>query len=180
MPKVDGLQLCRRLHKFCDIPVIMLTAMSEERTVARSIRDVAEDYVVKPFRPQELLARVERILRRMADFSYALGRHTVIDDYLSIDFPGQAVSVDGQTRELTPTETKILFILVRNSGRTTTADYLVRRIWPMKEVFEDTLRVHVHRLRHKLEPEPSRPVYLVTKRGRGYSFSSPSKGSKSA
>ena len=71
---------------------------------------------------------------------------------------------------LTPTETKLLYILMRNAGRIVTTDFLLRRLWPLEEVFEDALRVHVHRLRHKIEPVPSQPRYVLTERGVGYKF----------
>ena len=170
MPEVDGLEFCRKLHQFCDLPVIMLTAVSEEATTAQAIREVAEDYVVKPFRPQELLARIERLLRRMGDFSYTLAPQIVIDDRLVVDFAHNSVAVNRVETALTPTETKLLYILLKSAGRTITTEFLLRRVWPLEEVFEDTLRVHIHRLRRKLEPNPSKPKYVVTKRGDGYSF----------
>ena len=76
----------------------------------------------------------------------------------------------GRSIFLTPTETKLLYLLIRNAGRIVTTDFLLRRLWPMEEMFEDTLRVHVHRLRQKIEPLTSRPRYILTERGIGYSF----------
>ena len=78
--------------------------------------------------------------------------------------------MDGRPVPLTSTETKLLYVLMRNAGRVVATDFLLRRLWPSDEVFEDTLRVHVHRLRGKIEPEPSRPRYVVTERGSGYRF----------
>jgi DNA-binding response OmpR family regulator len=170
MPEVDGLEFCRKVHEFCDLPFIMLTAVSEEEITARAIREVAEDYVVKPFRPRELLARIERLLRRVGDFSYTLAPQITIDGRLVVDFAHNMVVVESVDQALTPTETKLLYILLRSAGRTITTDYLLRRVWPLEEVFEDTLRVHIHRLRRKLESNPGDPKYLVTKRGEGYSF----------
>ena len=93
-----------------------------------------------------------------------------MDENLILDFAGQQALVDGKQVPLTPTETKILYILIRNAGRAVTTDFLLRRLWPREEVFEDTLRVHIHRLRHKIELNPSRPRYVITERGKGYSF----------
>jgi DNA-binding response OmpR family regulator len=93
-----------------------------------------------------------------------------VDDRLAVDFAHQRAIVDGQPIPLTPTETKILYILMRNAGRVVTNDFLLRRLWPLEEVFEDTLRVHVHRLRRKIEATPTQPLYIVTERGLGYSF----------
>lgn len=170
MPGMDGFEFCQRTQQFADLPVIMLTAVDEEETVIRGIEHFAEDYVTKPFSPRELVARVQRVLRRIGDFAYTLDAVTRVDDRLAVDFAHQQAIVDGEPVSLTPTETKLLFILMRNAGRTVTTDFLLGRLWPLEEVFEDVLRVHVHRLRHKIEPAPSQPRYLVTERGLGYRF----------
>ena len=170
MPGTDGITLARKLQKFSDLPVIMLTAIDEEATVVKTIEEVAEDYVTKPFKPKELAARVKRVIRRMGDFAFRLETLTVIDDRLAVDFAGKKVLIDEKPVSLTPTETKILHILIRSARRTVTTEYLLARLWPLDEVFEDTLRVHVHRLRQKIEPNASKPEYLITQRGVGYSF----------
>lgn len=170
MPVMGGFEFCQAVQEFSDLPVVMLSAVDEEETIIQGINRFAEDYVVKPFSPRELLARVQRVLRRMGDYAYVLDPITQVDDYLGIDFAHQQVSVKDQFIALTPTETKLLYILIRNAGRVVSADFLMRRLWPMEEVFEDTLRVHVHRLRQKVEPIPSQPRYVLTERGLGYSF----------
>ena len=170
MPGMDGFQFCQSVQSYSDLPVIMLTAIDEEETVIRGIQHFAEDYVTKPFSPRELVARVERVLRRIGDFGYAMDPVTQVDDYLAVDFAHQQVIMDGRTVSLTPTESKLLYILIRNAGRSVSTDFLLRRLWPFDEVFEDTLRVHIHRLRHKIEPTPSQPQYVITERGLGYRF----------
>ena len=170
MPGTDGITLARKLQKFSDLPVIMLTAIDEESTVVKTIEEVAEDYVSKPFRPKELAARVKRVIRRMGDFAFRLETLTVIDDHLAVDFAAKRALIDEKPVSLTPTETKILHILIRSARRTVTTEYLLARLWPLDEVYEDTLRVHVHRLRQKIEPDASKPHYLITQRGVGYSF----------
>jgi DNA-binding response OmpR family regulator len=174
MPGMDGFEFCRTVQRFADLPVIMLTAVDEEETIIQGIEHFAEDYVVKPFSPRELVARVRRVLRRMGDFGYVLDSVTQVDARLEVDFAHQRAIIEGQPVSLTPTETKLLYILIRNAGRTVTNDFLLRRLWPLEEVFEDTLRVHVHRLRHKIEVTPSRPHYVLTERGMGYRFASQS------
>ena len=170
MPGTDGITLARKLQKFSDLPVIMLTAIDEESTVVKTIEEVAEDYVSKPFRPKELAARVKRVIRRIGDFAFRLETLTVIDDHLAVDFAAKRALIDEMPVSLTPTETKILHILIRSARRTVTTEYLLARLWPLDEVYEDTLRVHVHRLRQKIEPDASKPHYLITQRGVGYSF----------
>lgn len=170
MPGMGGLELAREIRRYCDLPIILLTAVDDEKTVVQALEEVAEDYVVKPFRPAELAARVKRVLRRIEDFSFAQSKLTEVDEHLSLDFAHQEAIRGGERIALTPTETKILHILARSRQRTVTTDYLLRRVWPLEEVFEDSLRVHIHRLRHKIEPNPSKPRYLITHRGLGYSL----------
>lgn len=170
MPGMNGFEFCQAVQQFSDLPVIMLSAVDEEETVIQGIEHFAEDYITKPFSPRELLARVQRVLRRIGDFAYALDPVVQVGDYLAIDIAHQQAVVDGQPVDLTPTETKLLHILMRNAGRTVTTDFLLRRLWPLKEMLEDTLRVHIHRLRQKIEADPSEPRYVVTERGLGYRF----------
>jgi len=170
MPGMGGFELCDRLQDFSDLPVIILTAVDEEESVIRGLRHYAEDYVTKPFSPRELVVRVERVLRRIQDFGYTVGKSVQIDPRLRVDFVHKHAVVEQEKVALTPTETKLLYILMRNAGHIVTTDFLLRRLWPFDEVFEDSLRVHVHRLRRKIEETPSRPSYIVTERGLGYHF----------
>jgi len=172
MPGLDGLELCRRVHTYSDLPVILLTAVDDEPTVVKALDTVAEDYIFKPFRAAELVARARRVLRRIGSFSFTQAAETPVDERLAVDFVRQVAKVEGNPVPLTPTETKILHILMRSSPRTVDTGYLLRRVWPMEEVFEDTLRVHVHRVRQKIEPDPTKPRYVLTHRGQGYSFRS--------
>lgn len=170
MPGIDGFEFCRIVQEFSDLPVILLTAIDEEETIIQGIEYYAEDYVTKPFSPRELVARVRRVLRRISDFSYTFDPQTRVDERLLIDFAHQQARVAGKQVSLTPTETKILYILMRNAGQVVTADFLLRRLWPREEVFEDTLRVHISRLRKKIELKANQPQYILTERGLGYSF----------
>jgi DNA-binding response OmpR family regulator len=170
LPGIDGLTLARRFQEWSDLPIIMLTSVDEEETVVRAIESFAEDYVRKPFKPRELVARVERVCRRIGDFGYTLQPVIRVDERLSVDFAHQRVTVDGKQVPLTATESKLLYVLMRQAGRPVGTEFLLRRLWPSEEVFEDALRVHVHRLRGKIEPTPGRPRYVVTERGTGYCF----------
>lgn len=170
MPGMDGFELAQALQSYADLPVIFLTALDEEEAIIRGIEYFAEDYVTKPFSPRELVARIRRVLRRIGDYAYTLDPVVRVDNRLAVDFAHQTAYVNGEPITLTPTETKILYILMRNAGQAITYDFFIRRIWPLDEVFEDTLRVHIHRLRQKIEPDPSHPRYVVTVRGVGYRF----------
>ena len=171
MPGMDGFRFCEIVQAYADLPVIFLTAVDDESSIIRGIKYFAEDYVVKPFSPRELVARVERVLRRIGDFAYTLEPRIQIDAHLEVDLAHQEVSLDGEQVRLTPTENKILHILMGNAPRVVTSSYLLERIWPLTPVQEEVLRVHVHRLRHKLEPHASSKQYIVTERGAGYRFS---------
>ena len=173
MPGMDGLEVARKIQEFVDLPIIMLTSVERTETKVDALTRFAEDYVVKPFEPTELLARIDRLLRRIGDFSYTLEPRVRIDDRLSVELARRRAIVEGREIELTPTETKLLFVLMRNAGRTLLSDYLLKRVWPMEEVYEDTLRTHVYRLRRKIEDNPKDPRYVLTERGLGYSFKKP-------
>lgn len=169
-PGMDGFEFCEAVHEFSDLPVIMLTALDNEETVIEAIEHHAEDYVTKPFRSGELVARVGRVLRRVGNFAYALGQHIEVDNQLSVDFAARQVILDGQEVALTPTESKLLYILMRNAGKIVTTDFIVRRLWPLEGVREDRLRVYIHRLRKKIESDPNEPQYIHSERGVGYMF----------
>jgi DNA-binding response OmpR family regulator len=172
-PGMDGFELCRRIFQFSDLPVLMLTAVDEAETVVHAIQQYAEDYIIKPFNPAELLARVRRILRRVGTFPYVATSPVKVDDLLSIDFPRRKVIISGQASSLTPTETRLLYILMRGRGETVTTDFLLRRMWPREVAYEDRLHVYIHRLRKKLQVAGDEEYqYVVSERGVGYRFRS--------
>lgn len=170
MSGMDGFAFCRAVHAFSDLPIIMLTAVDEEETIIRGLEEHAEDYVVKPFNPGELVARVRRVLRRIGSFAYTLAPLVQVDDYLQIDFPNRRALVGGQEVSLTPIEARLLYLLVRSAGRVVSSDFLLRRLWPLDEVYEDRLHVHIHRLRRKIEKDYRQPAYIISERGTGYTF----------
>ena len=169
MPGMSGFEFCETVHQFSDLPIIMLTAVNEEKTLIEGLDRYAEDYIVKPFSPDVLVARVGRVLRRIGDFAYTLEAQTRIDNHLTVDFSNRQAFVDGQEVSLTPTETKLLYILMRNAGRTVTTSFILRRIWPLEHAYEDRLHVHMHRLRRKIRGD-SKYNYIVSERGTGYIF----------
>jgi DNA-binding response OmpR family regulator len=171
MAGMSGLEFCEKVQQFCDLPVIMLTAVEKEETIVQAIELYAEDYMTKPFSPNELVARVGRVLRRLGDFAYMLAPVTFVDQNLQVNFSECHAFVGGELVSLTPTETKLLYILMRNAGQIVTADFLLRRLWPREAAFEDRLRVYVHRLRKKIEPD-EKWQYIVSERGIGYRFHS--------
>ncbi|MBP9501955.1 MAG: response regulator transcription factor [Candidatus Promineofilum sp.] len=167
---MSGLEFCDAVLAYSDIPIIMLTAVDEDETIIQSIDRFAEDYITKPFNPGEMVARVRRVLRRIGNYSYTLSPETVVDNHFIVNFPHQRVTIDGQEIQLTPTEAKLLYILMRHTGQTVTSEFILRRLWPMELAYEDRLRVYVHRLRRKIDRQPNRPTYIRSERGVGYSF----------
>ena len=167
---MDGFEFCEWVHEFSDLPIIMLTAVDEGDTIIDAIEQFAEDYITKPFGTGELVARVRRVLRRIGDFAYELDVPIQVDERLSVDFAAYQARLEGRSVTLSPTETKLLYILMRSSGRTVATDFLLRRLWPNEVVYEDRLRVYIHRLRQKIETTPTQPRYIISHRGTGYAF----------
>jgi DNA-binding response OmpR family regulator len=171
-PGMSGFEFCHTIHQFSDLPVIMLTAVNDEDTVIEGLERYAEDYMIKPFNPGELVARVRRVLKHLGDFAFRLDALTTVDDRLTIDFPGRKAIVMGSPTSLTPTETKLLYVLMRQAGQIVSTEFILRRLWPLEPAYEDRLHVHMHRLRRKIEDkeDKSRPPYIVSERGTGYTF----------
>lgn len=169
-PGMDGFELCSNISRWCDVPVLMLTAVDEPDTVVEGIELYAEDYILKPFRPDELVARAHRILNRIGRFAYLPASPLHLDERLSIDFVERILRYDDIEFSLTPTETKLLYLLLRRPGETMSYEYLLRRMWPREIVFEDRLHVFVHRLRTKLSRYNIDHPYVVLERGIGYRF----------
>lgn len=167
---MNGLEFCDSILSYSDLPIIMLTAVDEDETIIQTIDQFAEDYITKPFNPGEMVARVRRVLRRIGDFAYTMSVETVVDEYLTVSFPYQRAYINKSEVQLTPTETKLLYILMRHAGQTVTADFILRRLWPLETAYEDRLRVYIHRLRKKIEQRPEQPKYILSQRGVGYSF----------
>jgi DNA-binding response OmpR family regulator len=171
MPVMDGFQVAAELKKRGDIPIIFLTSVGDTKTRIDGIRRFAEDYVVKPFDFGELLARVQRVLRRTAGAKAIHEPLVVVDEHLSLDFSRAEAHTPAGVVKLSITETKLLYHLVRNAGQTLPTGTLVAKIWGYAdETGPETLRVAIYRLRRKLEPEPSKPRYIITQREVGYRF----------
>jgi DNA-binding response OmpR family regulator len=171
MPEMDGFELCRRIKSHLDVPIVILSAVAAIESKVEGLQMYAEDYIVKPFEKEELVARVQRVLRRYGESAGVEQPEVVIDQDLQINFVQHWARVKGQQVTLTPTESKLLFLLVRNAGRVVTNETLLAKAWAGdEEAYEEGLRVHISRLRSKIKPNPSKPVYIQTKRGVGYKF----------
>lgn len=171
LPTMHGFELSNRLKSMADVPIIFITATNDTDTVVQGLKKYAEDFIVKPFELRELEARIQVVLGRMPSLDYASEPIIRIDDNLSIDFAHNRIVVNSKAYSLTPTESILLHVLLRNATRVVENRLLISRVWPDEEdIFEDTLRVHMHRLRRKLEADSHHPHYIRTERGIGYMF----------
>lgn len=170
LPSTHGFEISSKLKSMADVPIIFITATSDTDTIVQGLKKYAEDFIVKPFELRELEARVQVVLARMPSLDYASEPIIRVDEFLSIDFAHNRLVVAGQSHTLTPTESILLHVLLRNAGRVVENRMLIGRVWPTEEVYEDTLRVHMHRLRRKLESDSHHPHYIRTERGIGYMF----------
>jgi DNA-binding response OmpR family regulator len=174
LPVLDGLEVCRRIREFSIVPIIMLTARAADADKVAGLDAGADDYLAKPFGPEELLARVRAALRRAryveAPVVDSLFRH----EELTIDFARCEVRRDGEVVALTPTEYKLLIQLARHAGRVRMPSELLEAVWG-SEYRDETqhVRLYVSRLRRKIEANPEQPRHLLTKAGIGYLFAGP-------
>jgi two-component system KDP operon response regulator KdpE len=174
MPVMDGWQTCSRIRDLSDVPIIMLTGQQKsEDDVVRGLDYGADDYLLKPVGSKELLARVRAILRR-AELPPALDvekRVTYSDDYLAVDIAERKVMVNGKRVKLTPIEFRLLALLVENAGRILTHQQLLEKVWGWEYADDlDYVRIYISHLRRKIEPESTKPRYILTEPGVGYYF----------
>jgi two-component system KDP operon response regulator KdpE len=174
LPDLDGYEVLRQIRAFSDVPVVMLTARDDTLDLVKGLELGADDYVTKPFNHLELLARVKAVLRRLDMPAPAARIPSFRSGELEMDFARQEVRLGEQPVELTPTEYKLLYHLVRNSGYVLTHGTLLAKVWGREYVDEvDYLRVYVRRLREKLGDDPDHPRFIRTERGLGYRFLAP-------
>ncbi|MDY3048909.1 MAG: MtrAB system response regulator MtrA [Rothia sp. (in: high G+C Gram-positive bacteria)] len=165
LPGMDGIEVCTQIRAESDVPIIMLTAKGDTEDVVRGLEAGADDYVVKPFKPAELLARVRARLRPREDRQ----NEPLRIGPLVIDLAGHTVTREGQTISLTPLEFELLANLARQPGQVITREALLGSVWGYEKTVDSRLvNVHVQRLRAKIEKDPENPEIVLTVRGVGY------------
>jgi DNA-binding response OmpR family regulator len=171
LPAVDGLSVLREMRRTSDTPVIVLTARGEEGDRVLGFDLGADDYVVKPFSPRELTRRVTSVLRRVASPT-TTAEQTLRFDRLEMNERTREVRVDGEPVELTRREFDLLVFLAHSPRQVFSRAQLLERVWDSSPEWQDsaTVTVHIGHLRHKIEPDPGRPRWLITVRGVGYRF----------
>jgi two-component system, OmpR family, KDP operon response regulator KdpE len=168
LPDMDGTEVIRGVRGWTSTPIIVLSAWGQENQKVAALDAGADDYVTKPFGMDELLARLRAAVRRA---SPAADEPVVVTDDFTVDLSAKRVTRDGRDVRLTPTEWQMLEVLVRSSGRLITQRQLLAEVWgPEYHNEANYLRVYAAQLRRKLEPDPSKPRYLLTEPGMGYRF----------
>lgn len=171
MPEMNGLTVCQRIREVAETPIMMLSAQAiTEQDIVEGLNAGADEYMVKPIRLNEFVARVRALLRRSQTESS--GNEPGYDDgYLNVDLQRRHVFVNGEKVHLTPTEFKLLVVLLENAGRVVPQRELLEKVWGV-EYIDDVYypRVYVSQLRHKIEPDPAAPIYILTEHRVGYRF----------
>jgi DNA-binding response OmpR family regulator len=170
MPGMDGFELCRRIKRIADLPIIVLSAVDAGESKVRALEEYAEDYVTKPFDPDELVARAQRVLRRAPA---GRGQVTLDAGELEIDLIGRRVATPAGSQPLTPTEARLLQVLIGSLDQTVPTEALLERVWSDADGADPSyVWVTVRRIRRKIELDPDDPRYLLTDRGLGYRLAS--------
>jgi two-component system, OmpR family, alkaline phosphatase synthesis response regulator PhoP len=174
LPGIQGMEVCKLIRNdpsLNSIPIIMITAKSDEIDRVLGLEMGADDYITKPFSVRELVARIHSVVRRARRPADDAGRRVFSYLELLIDFDRHIVSIGGERINLSPTEFKLLAYLVRHPGRVYTRSHLLDHVWGDETFVEErTVDVHIRRLRARLEKDPAQPRYLLTVRGFGYKF----------
>jgi DNA-binding response OmpR family regulator len=175
MPELDGWELLDRIRDMSNVPVLMLTARGDELERVRGLQSGADDYVVKPFGKQELVARVQALLRRASSGVPLEDQETYADVYLTIDWKQRRVVVNEREVQLTPLEFRLLSTFVRNPRQVLSRDQLLELVWGDSfGVGSDQVKLYIGYLRRKLEPDAPESVPIETVRGFGYRYTAPS------
>ncbi|MBI1879781.1 MAG: response regulator transcription factor [Chloroflexi bacterium] len=170
LPEMDGWEICRRIRQFSQVPLIMLTALSQDEEIIRGLVDYgADDYITKPVGSQVLLARAEALLRRMAP-SPPKELPLYSDSYLTIPWNEHRIYVKGKPVKLSGIEYQLLVYLAQNAGQVLTYQQILDNVWSESRDNTEYVHVYISHLRQKLEADPRHPIYLLTEYGLGYSF----------
>jgi DNA-binding response OmpR family regulator len=174
LPGVDGLEVCRQVRKdLPNLPVVMLTALSEPDDRILGLELGADDYVTKPFSPRELMLRIESVLRRTAAQETPAQRTTLVAGAITVDTAARRVTKHGQELALTVRELDLLSFLLANPGQAFSREQLMKQVWGWTFGDQSTVTVHVRRLREKVEDDPTNPTLIQTVWGIGYRLELP-------
>ena len=172
LPDIDGFEVLKRVRSFSNAPILILTVRGNEDDQARGLEMGADDYVIKPFRPRDLVARVNAVLRRSLISMEVTGLSSLTRGNFTLNLGNNNIRIGEDTVKLTPTESKLLYALMINAGTTLSINEILQEVWGGKSVNPEILRTHIRRIREKIKDKP--PSIILNQRGGGYRFASPS------
>ncbi|MFH0767996.1 MAG: response regulator transcription factor [Chloroflexota bacterium] len=172
LPDIDGFNVLNQIRSFSKVPIIIVTVRGNEHDQVRGLEMGADDYIVKPFRPRDLIARANAVLRRTQDFEVTEEQPLIIRGDLTLNLTTDEALLHGRTTRLTRTEAKVLYVLMKSAEKTLNDEELFQKVWNKNYSDSQVLRSYIRRLRDKLNDNP--PRIILTKRGEGYRFVSPS------
>ena len=168
LPDIDGFEVLRRIRAFSDVPVIIVSVRGNLGDRAKGLEIGADDYIVKPFSPIDLVSRVRAVLRRAQAPKSAEEDMTIVQGELTLNLTSHEVRYRNEIIRLTPTEWKLLYLLVKTPGRTVSGEQILQEVWGGEQADSESLRTYIRRLRDKLGDNP--PQMILTDRGQGYRF----------
>ena len=171
LPDIDGFDVLKQTRSFSNVPIIVLTVRGKEKDQARGLEMGADDYIVKPFRPRDLIGRVNAVLRRTRVSGVTGERASIVRGKLTLDLITNEVWLGEETAKLTPTECKVLYVLMSSAGHTLSGKRISQKVWGKEHTNTDALRTYIRRVRDKLKDKP--PQIVLNQRGGGYRFVSP-------
>lgn len=170
LPDLEGTSVCQQIRQKSSVPIIMLTARNEEADRILGLELGADDYVTKPFSPRELVARVKAVLRRVGPAA-TLGEKRVLEGAgVVMDLDAREVTVNGKPVELTPTQMRLLQVLMEQPGRVFSTDELLDTVWEYRQYDPHLVETHISNLRNRIEDDPKNPQRIITVRSFGYKF----------
>lgn len=171
LPDIDGLEVLRQIRSFSNIPIIIVTVRGSEDDQAKGLELGADDYIVKPFRPRDLVARVNSVLRRSRVSEVAEESQSIVRGKLTLRLANSEAKLGEEVVKLTPNESKLLYVLMNNAEHTLSSEKIIEEVWGKDSIGTDAVRTYVRRLRDKLKDKP--PQIILNQRGGGYRFVSP-------
>jgi len=172
LPDMDGFHVLQEVRKFSNVPTIILTVRGKEDDQTHGLEIGADDYIIKPFRPRDLVARVNAVLRRYSSSATPKEKPSIVRGKLTLNLTSNQVVLNDKQTKLTPTEAKLLYVLMENPEETLTGERISNEVWGKQPTDTDELRTYVRRLRNKLKDNP--PRIILTDYGEGYKFIAPS------
>lgn len=169
LPKIDGMEVCQKIRSISDVPIIMLTAKGEDMDKIMGLEYGADDYMTKPFNMLELKARIKTIFRRARSSQMPVAQQTMEVKGMSVNLINRSVEIDGREVDLTAKEFDLLNLFITNKGKVFDRNTLLELVWKHQGDLR-TVDVHIRRLREKIEKNPAKPEYILTKWGVGYYF----------